>query len=396
MQNRKPSAVIFGAGNVGRGFLGQLFTESGYEVVFVDIDEPLLRALNAHRGYPLHLVDNEERQELWIAPVRALHAGDIEAVAAAVAEAALMATSAGVRALPSVARTVAAGLARRLADPLAEPLNIIVCENLKDAAHFFRGLVQEALPAELHTALAQKVGFVETVIGRMVPLLTPEQRALDPSFIVAEPYKELPVDRQGFVGPVPDIVGLEACDHFGAYVARKLYIHNGGHAVLAYLGYLRGYFYGYQALEDPAIRPLLEEAWMEARTGIVAAYSASPEWLEAHISDLRRRFANRALGDTVVRLARDPLRKLAPEDRLVGAARLAERAGVQPRALSWAIAAGFCFDSPEDPIAGRLQAQIAQQGLPATLAAVSGIDPKEPLGQAVLANHARLRAGEWP
>ncbi|MGQ9682171.1 MAG: mannitol dehydrogenase [Anaerolineae bacterium] len=394
--DKKATAVVFGAGNVGRGFLGQLFSESGYRVILVDIDEPLLQALNARNGYPLHLVDNERHEELWIAPVHALHAGDTAAVAAAVASAQLMATSAGVRALPAVARTVAAGLNRRLSDPDAAPLNIIVCENLKDAAAYFRGLVEAELEEPLRALLAQRVGFVDTVIGRMVPLLTPEQRAADPAFIMAEPYKELPVDAHAFVGPVPDIVGLEPCDHFAAYVARKLYVHNLGHAVLAYLGYLRGHTYGYEALEDERVRPVLEAAWAEARAGIVQEHGVAPAWLEQHAADLRRRFANRALGDTVIRLARDPVRKLAAEDRLVGAARLAERAGVTPVALSWAIAAGYLFDSAEDPIALRLQQQIASEGLPAVLLAVSGIAADETLGRAVLSAHARLKAGEWP
>ena len=392
----RPSAVIFGAGNVGRGFLGQLCTESGYAVTFVDIDRPLLAALNARGGYPLHLVDNDSRQELWIAPVRALRADDVEGVAAAVAGCDLVATAAGVRALPAVARPLALGLARRLADPAAPPLNIIVCENLKDAARHFRSLVEAELPPDLASRLAGRVGFVDTVIGRMVPLLTPEQRAQDPAFIVAEPYKELPVDRESLVGDVPQVVGLEPCHPFAAYVARKLYIHNGGHAVLGYLGYQRGWVYGYQALEDPVVRPLLEAAWAEARAGIAGAYPVREEWLAAHAADLRRRFANRALGDTVLRLARDPARKLAADDRLVGAARLAERAGVAPQALAWAIAAGLAFDSAEDLLALRLQQEIASQGLPATLRAVTGIDPQEPLGQTVLACHARLRAGEWP
>lgn len=392
----KPISVVFGAGNVGRGFLGQIFTESDYQVVFVDIDEALLRALNAKQGYRLRLVDSRGSEELLIAPIRALHAGDVEAVAAAVARASLVATAAGVRALPAVACSVAAGLARRLVDTHAEPLNIIVCENLKDAADFFRGLVNEALPAELQAALREHVGFVDAVIGRMVPLLTPEQRAEDPSLIIAEPYKELPVDRRGFVGEVPAVVGLEACDHFAAYVARKLYIHNGGHAVLGYLGYLRGWVYGHQTLADPVVARTLDAAWAEATAGIARAHQVSPRWLEAHANDLRTRFANQALGDTVVRLARDPLRKLAPDDRLVGAARLAEAAGVMPRALAWAIAAAYCFSAPEDPVALQLQQQIAAQGLHAALRAVSKIDPDEPLGQQVLAAHQNLQKGNWP
>jgi len=405
-------AVIFGAGNVGRGFLGQLFAESGYEVVFVDVDEPLLAALNARRAYTIRLVDNDWAEEVIVSPVRALHAGDTEAVAQALAAATIAATAVGVRALPHIAPLVAAGIAQKfqvsgfrfqVAEATAvskpetfepetwNPLNIIVCENLKDAATTFRRMVSEHLPTAQGDTWLQHVGFVDTVIGRMVPPPTAEMRARDPSLIVVEPYKVLPVDRRGFAGPIPEIVGLEPRDNFAAYTASKLYIHNCGHAMLGYLGYGRGHEYGYQALEDTAIRPLLEAALAESRAGIVAAHGVDAVWLQAHAADIVRRFGNRALGDTVFRLARDPLRKLAPEDRLVGAARLAERAGVTPQALSWGIAAGFSFDDEHDPLAVTLQQRIAAEGLDSVLAEVSGIQPDEPLAAMVRERYRQLR-----
>jgi len=107
--------VIFGAGNVGRGFLGQLFSVSGYEVIFVDIDEPLIAALNERRSYTIRLVDNEQTKEVVVSPVRALHAEETEAVAQALAEASLAATAVGVRALPHIAPLVATGIVRRTA-----------------------------------------------------------------------------------------------------------------------------------------------------------------------------------------------------------------------------------------------------------------------------------------
>ena len=393
MVRPKASAVIFGAGNVGRGFLGQLFSESGYEVVFVDIDEPLIAALNDQRGYTIRLVDNDWAEEVTVFPVQALHASNTESVAQALVEADLAATAVGVRALPQIAPLVAAGIARRAAGDVRTPLNIIVCENLKDAAATFRHKVSEHLPLTCHDYLHMRVGFVDTVIARMVPPPTGQMRAQDPSLIVVEPYKELPVDRGGFVGPVPKIVGLEPCDNFAAYTARKLYIHNCGHAMLGYLGYLRGHTFGYQALEDAVIHPLLESALAESRDGIVTAHGVEATWLEVYIADITRRFANRALGDTVFRLARDPLRKLGPEDRLVGAARLAEKTGVTPEALSWGIAAGYCFDDANDPMAVALQQRIAAEGLDAVLADVSGIEADEPLAALVRERLRRLREG---
>ena len=386
------SSVVFGAGNIGRGFIGQLFSESGFEVVFVDVDEPLIDLLNARGGYTIRLVDNDLSEELVIAPVRALRAGDVDAVAQTLAEAAIAATAVGVRALPYVAPVVAAGIARRAGAGVDAALNIILCENLKGAAAAFRGMVAGHLPAELHGYLTERVGIVDTVIGRMVPPLTPELRASDPTLILVEPYKELPVDQEGLVEPVPAIVGMEPCANFGAYTARKLYIHNCGHAVLAYHGYLAGHEYGYEVLEDPAVRKEFDAALAESKASIVAVYSVDVAWLDAHIADLTRRFANQALGDTVLRLGRDPARKLSPTDRLVGPARLAEQAGVTPNALSRAIAAGYCFDHPQDLLAVALQDRIAAEGFDAALADVSGIHPDESLAALVREHYGRLRS----
>jgi mannitol-1-phosphate 5-dehydrogenase len=191
-------------------------------------------------------------------------------------------------------------------------------------------------------------------------------------------------------------VGMELCDNFAAYTARKLYVHNCGHAMLAYLGYLRGHAFCYQALEDTAIRSLFERALAESKHGIATAYGVDPAWLHAYVADITRRLANRGLGDTIARLGRDPLRKLGPADRLVGAARLAKAAGVAPGALSWGIAAGYCFDDPGDPLAVTLQRRIASDGLADVLADVSGIQADEPLAGLVQDRYYKLRAGTWP
>ncbi len=383
-------AVMFGAGNIGRGFLGQLFSESGYEVVFVDVDEPLIAALNEKGRYRLRLVDNERVEELWISPVRALHSRDTAPVAEALSTADIAATAVGARALPHIAPLVAASVVRRAEARNPAPLNLIVCENLHGAAAAFRQMVELHVPPSHQRYFETHAGFVDTVIGRMVPPPTLEMRAQDPALIMVEPYKELPVDRSGFVGEIPSIVGMQLCDNFAAYTARKLYLHNCGHAVLAYLGYQRGHTFGYEALDDPAIRPVFEQALAEAQAGIVAGYAVEAIWLKAHADDLIRRYANRALGDTIFRLGRDPIRKLAPHDRLVGAARLAEQAGVRPEGLSWGIAAAYRFNPPDDPLAMELQALIAAEGLEGVMSRVSEIGPSEPLADLIRERYGRV------
>ncbi len=353
-------------------------------MTLVDVDEPLITALQERGRYTIHLVDNEKVEQVTVSPVHALHsARQKDEAARALAEASLSATAVGARILPLIAPLIAAGIRLRAEKGVQEPLNLIVCENLKGAAAVFRGMVNSHLDKAEQEYARTHVGFVDTVIGRMVPPPTPEMRAQDPSLIQVEPYRELPVDRTAFIGEIPAISGMEACDNFPAYTARKLYIHNCGHAVLAYLGYQLGFQYGYEALANAKIRQKVEKALEESRQGIVAEYGVSPDWLDAHVRDLLHRFANRALGDTVFRLGRDPVRKLAPNDRLVGAARLAEKAGVVPDAIGWGIAAGYCFDPGEDPIAVDLQQRLRTEGLDSVMASVSEIRPNETLADLV-------------
>jgi len=380
-------SIVFGAGNIGRGFIGQLFSESGFHVTFVDVDARLVEALADRGEYRIEAVFNDKRDEIRVSPVTAVNGNDADTVASIAARAEIGATNVGVRALPYVVPNIAAGIARRAAAGEKRPLNFIICENLKNAAAQVRQMVRDNLPPETHDYFDSHIGFVDTVIGRMVPRPTPEMQATDPTLIRVEPYKELPVDRTGFVGCPPEITAMTAYTDFSVFTARKLYIHNCGHALLAYAGYRRGWTYGYEALEDPVVREIIEGGIEESTTGIVHRYGADPAWLAAHVKDLLERFANRALGDTVLRLGRDPVRKLAPEDRLVGAARLAEAAGCTPRRLARAIAAALRFDPPDADVAQELQQRIRDRGPGNVIEEVTGIAADEPLGRLVMTEY---------
>ncbi|NLF94051.1 MAG: mannitol-1-phosphate 5-dehydrogenase [Oligosphaeraceae bacterium] len=382
-------AVIFGAGNIGRGFIGQLFSESGYEVVFIDVDTELIAALNDQRQYHLEIVGNDGKQDLQIGPVRAIHGNDREAVAAAVAEAQIGATAVGANALKYIVGNLAAGLKLRAAAGKS-PINFIICENLHGAAEHVRSLVSEQMGAGDRAGLQDWVGFVDTVIGRMVPVPTPEMRAEDVSLVRVEAYKELPVAKRGFVGEIPVISAMTAYDDFEVFTARKLYIHNCGHALMAYTGFLRGYEFGYEAMADRAVRDFMLAGLRESAAAICAQFQASPDWLNAHVDDLLQRFTNRMLGDRVFRLGRDPIRKLAREDRLVGAACLAQANGISPRYLCWGIAAALLFNPADDPAAQTLQRRIVEVGAEAAFLEVSGLGAGDLVAALVLQAYQAL------
>lgn len=382
-------AVIFGGGNIGRGFIGQLFSESGYEVTFIDVDGELVAELNRKGSYHLQIVSNAGAQDLQIGPVQAVHGNDSAAVAKAVAEAEVGATAVGANALKYIVGNLARGLALRAANHAA-PINFIICENLHGAAAHIRSLTEAVMEEGGKAYLAEKVGFVNTVIGRMVPVPTAEMRAEDVSLVRVEAYKELPVDRKGFVGEIPNIAAMTAYDEFEVFTARKLYIHNCGHALMAYAGFQRGYEFGYEAMADAEVRNFMQAGLRESAAAICAAFKADPAWLNAHVDDLMVRFNNRMLGDRIFRLGKDPIRKLALEDRLTGAAKLAAEQGLSPKNLAWGMAEALRFNPADDPAAQMLQKRIAEAGVETAFIEVSGLTQKDPLTAMVLKAYAEL------
>ena len=373
-------AIQFGAGNIGRGFTSQLFHESGMEVVFVDVSQAVVTELNARREYPLHIVGNDAETK-QISRVRAVDAGDVEAVAEEIPGAEIVCTAVGANALQYIAPAIALGLIMRY-ERSGEPLNILICENLINAAEVLHNAVSSHLPPAHREEILARTGFVQAVVSRMVPIPTEAERERDLLAIRAESYKLLPVDGHAIIGTLPPIIGVEPVPNFTAQVESKLYLHNCAHAVLGYLGHEAGYTFGYEALRDTRTMRLLHDILDRNAEALAAKYGfgqAENAQTKLYIADLLTRFDNRELGDTCRRLARDPIRKLAPDDRLIGAARLCEQHKVPVEGLATAIGSALRYSVIDDPSAVLLQEMLRESGLTATLARVCDIHQDEPL-----------------
>jgi len=350
---------MYGAGNIGRGFIGQVFHDSGYEVAFVDVDQVVVSALNSRNAYTQVIVDGDELEHREITGVRAVDGYDCDAVVNEITFCDVMAVSVGASVLPHIAPFIAAGLTKR-----EQPLNILVCENLAHAPEVFRNHVASHLP---DSSVIDNVGFVGATIGRMVPVMLPEFRAEDPSRIVVERFCTLPLDADAFVHPVPVLKHAVQCSPFAFEEGKKLYIHNMGHALAAYFGFLRGYEYIWQAIEDKQIYEHVYSAMSATAQALARKYNEDISKLIAYVNDLLSRFANKGLGDTIARVGGDPLRKLAPEDRLVGAVSLCKEQGVDYLPILAGIAAALRFNVPGDFSASRLQARVDEVGATAFL-----------------------------
>lgn len=383
--------VQIGAGKIGRGFLGQLFQEGGGETIFLDIDTPLVDSLNERGSYPLRLVSDGLFQTRTIDNFRAVDARDTPAWIDSLLHADLISAAVGVSNLPAAAITLAQGLNTRAAAGCG-PIDILLCENQWHAAPLVRALLEPHIATSAQTYFRQQVGLVETVIGRTVPAPSEAVRAEDPLLLIADDYKELPVARDMMRGSIPTLPGLLLADNIEAYEARKLYLHNMAHAALAYLGYRKGFEFLWQCAEDSEIAAICRMAMQEVTAALGDRYGLRQDDLTLYQSGLWRRFADRALGDTVVRVAADPLRKLRPSDRLIGAATLCIETGRDVSALAGIIAAAIRFDAPADPAAIALQSRRQSEGDRAVLDAVCAIPPASALGSAIL--HTLERSSE--
>jgi mannitol-1-phosphate 5-dehydrogenase len=379
----RPRFVQFGAGNIGRGFTGQLFSDAGYDLVFVDVRPEIVAALHERGSYRLRFAGPTRHEEREVGPARAVDGRDIEAVARELAEADLACTAVGVNALYHVAPPVALGIRHRAARGNTAPLDLLICENQLHVAQQFRDQVRaHLLPDE--AVLLDQTGFVGTVVSRMVPELSSEERAADPLLVVVEEYDRLPLDAAAFRGLVPPVPGLEPKEPFQAYFERKLFTHNLGHAVAAYLGFAAGMTFVHEAVADREIGAQVRGAMEEAGAGLIRRWRFPAKEQSAHAEDLLARFANPALRDTVARVGRDPLRKLRRGDRLVGAGLLALEAGVETRNIAAGIAAALRFDAPGDPSAAELQRRLAEVGAAGVLHEVGGLAPEHRLTELVL------------
>ncbi|MEI6876791.1 MAG: mannitol-1-phosphate 5-dehydrogenase, partial [Spirochaetota bacterium] len=271
------------------------------------------------------------------------------------------------------------------------PLDIILAENIRGWADFFRAELARRLGPGVRSE--EFVGLVETSIGKMVPIMPREALEMDPLQLFSEAYDTLIVDAKGFRGPIPPLPGLKPVDDIAAYVDRKLFIHNMGHAASAYLGYRRdpAITYLWQALELPGVASLVKSAMAESAAALAAAYPDSLDraGLQEHIDDLLSRFGNRALGDTIHRVGRDLPRKLAREDRLVGACLLAAGRGLPFASIAQAVRAALHFKAPDEGGSlSRADALFHERyaGAEASqvLREVSGLDPASGIDRLVI------------
>ncbi|MEI2400446.1 mannitol-1-phosphate 5-dehydrogenase [Paenibacillus sp. FSL R10-2199] len=379
-------AVHFGAGNIGRGFIGLLLSQAGYEVTFVDVNEAFVSQLQERGEYPVTLA-SDGQETVVVKNVTALSSVTHgEEVAAAIAEADLVTTAVGVSILKHIAGVLADGISRRVAVSSA-PLHVIACENAIGGSAQLKELVYAKLDEAARAKADASVAFPNAAVDRIVPL----QQHEDILKVVVEPFYEWVVDSSQMIPGYTPVEGVHYVDNLEPYIERKLFTVNTGHCSAAYLGFLRGYETIQQAMADEALTAQVREVLEETGAVLIQKHGFDQAEHSKYIDKILERFRNPALTDEVSRVGRSPLRKLSPNDRLVSPALQAYDRGLSYAALTRSMAGALLFNVSDDPEAVELQAAIAELGAEAALAKYTGIAADHPVHKSAMEQYAKLK-----
>ena len=368
-------AVHFGAGNIGRGFIGSLLSQSGYEVMFVDINDEVVRLLKEKQEYRVIIAD-ENRQEQLIRNVSAVNSQtEREKVIDYITKAHLITTAVGPHILPAIATILAEGLQKRITINKT-PLHIIACENMIGGSDVLKSHVFAKISETDKPLFETYYGFLNCAVDRIVP----NQKHDDPLSVVVEPFFEWVIEKQNIIGDIPPIQGAHFVDDLKPYIERKLFTVNTGHAIASYLGYYKKLQTIQEAMNDGEIRSDVEKALHESGAVLVKKYGWNENEHQSYIQKIIQRFLNPSISDEVVRVARSPIRKLGANDRLVGpATQYYDLFGQVPLGLVKGIAALLLFDYENDDEAVALQKTIQETGVEGALYQYSQLEKDHPL-----------------
>ena len=360
-------AIQFGAGNIGRGFIGALLYKSVYHVVFADVNEEIISKINEDKCYTIHIMDVECKDEKVENISGVISTSD--EILEEIRTSDIITTAVGPVVLPRIASTIANGIKLRKITGVTSYLNIVACENAIKASSQLEEEVKKYLNEEEIAYLNEYVGFPNCSVDRIVPPVKSEN-ILD---VVVENFYEWNVEEKAFKGEIPKIYGMNLADNLMAYIERKLFTLNTGHAITAYFGYLKGYNTVDESIKDEVIHDLVKKAMIESGQGLIAKYNFDKEEHFKYIDKIIGRFKNPYLKDDVARVGREPLRKLNENDRLIKPLMTAKSFNLDIDNLLLGVGAALNYNNEEDSQSVELQSLISEKGVKESLAHVANL-----------------------
>jgi mannitol-1-phosphate 5-dehydrogenase len=381
---RAPSArgrvVIIGPGKLGCGYLAPLFLAAGWHTVLVARTPERADWIRACGGFRVRRAPGGESDFRSSAAI-AFGGPEFQQ---AVAEADLVVTTVGVENVVSLGSGLAFGLGAR---SRTAPIDVWVVENA-NVAPVLENAVRRA--ASRTSVALPPVGFAGAIAYPIVSCGDWNGEAA-PTF-VRDGGDGLLVDSTRLLRPLPEIAGLRATRKYEARLREKLFVFGAGHALCAYLGACCGYQRLDEAAHDPLLRTVVKECLLEARSALEHSYPDLDDDGWAAVTEAMHRYENEGLRDPIRRVARSPIRKLAPDGPLVGGARLVRRVfGRVSTPYALGIASGLLYRDEADVQAHKLAVMLRRQRVDEVVHRVCGLDPADALFRAIVVAYERMR-----
>ena len=378
-------ALHFGAGNIGRGFIGQLLHEAGYDICFVDVNQTVIDDINNLGKYYIEIVGDEPKR-IEITNIEAVNSNDEVKVVEKIVNADIITTALGANILKYIAPVIAKGLLKR-AQLNLKPINIIACENMINGSVKLRDLVYAQFDEENLNKVKGYAGFPNAAVDRIVPLQHNDEKLL----VKTEAFFEWDVESSAVAGEKPQINGVTYVDNLQAYIERKLFAVNATHASIAYLGYVHGYKTIYEATQDENIMRTVRGVTQETGRLLNQKYGFDLEKYQKYIDMIIARFSSPYISDDIVRVARSPIRKISPVERLTAPAKQLTDRNLPVENLVEVIAAALHFANEHDSEAVQLQAYIKANGVKEAVIKYCGLNENDVLTEKILQAYEEIK-----
>jgi mannitol-1-phosphate 5-dehydrogenase len=356
-------AVHFGAGNVGRGFIGAVLQDSGYHVVFADVNADVINSLNSAGHYRVVEIGEGGTTSDYknFSAINSML--EPERLRDELATADLITAAVGVNILPRIAPAIAEAIMLR---QLTTPVLVMACENAVNATDL---LAEEIAKYGVDKS---KVVFCNTAVDRIVPM---QDVKLSPD-VEVEVFSEWVIETKNLTTSL-SIPAAKLVPDLEPFIERKLYTVNTGHCAIAYLGQKAGQLTIATALKDPEIEREVAEVLEETSKALVIKHGFSTSEQSDYVQKTLKRLRNPLLDDLIVRVGRDPIRKISRTERIIGPAAILAEAGVEPKVLMDVLEAALEFDIPDDQANLDLQHQLLSLSTADFVTLYMGLSPSD-------------------
>lgn len=363
-------AVHFGAGNIGRGFIGEILYKNNFSIGFIDINEKIIDELNNKKEYIIELAD-ENQEKILVNNVYGINSKlQPEKVIEAISTADIITTAIGPNILPFIAELIAKGLDKRRMDNNLDNLDIIACENMIGGSSFLAVEVYKYLTEESKIYVDKYIGFPNAAVDRIVPIQSHE----DPLYVSVEPFSEWVIDSTAIKNKELELLNVKYVENLEPYIERKLFSVNTGHATVAYLGYQKGYKTILDAITDEEIVKNVKSVLSETGNLIINKWDFEEEEHQQYIDKIIKRFKNPYISDDISRVARTPIRKLGYNERFIRPIRELKEYNLKYNELIYVVGVILKYNDSDDVQSTELKTMISNNNLEDVIANITELD----------------------